>query len=78
MAKGGTGDALSGILASLLGRGIPPEEALKLGVYLHGLAGELAEKKTHRESLRARDLIEAIPEAYKLLENSSKETDTIY
>ncbi len=78
MAKGGTGDVLSGILASLLGRGMSPEEALKLGVYLHGLAGELAERKTHRESLRARDVVEAIPEAYKLLENSSEETDTIY
>ncbi|MFN3471446.1 MAG: NAD(P)H-hydrate dehydratase, partial [Aquificaceae bacterium] len=71
MAKGGVGDVLSGILVALLGRGLPAEEALKLGVFLHGLAGEIVEKKGHRESLRALDLVEAIPEAYNLIENEA-------
>ncbi|MFN7065651.1 MAG: NAD(P)H-hydrate dehydratase, partial [Aquificaceae bacterium] len=71
MAKGGVGDVLSGILAALLGRGIPTEEALKLGVFLHGLAGEIAEGKKHRESISALDLVEAIPEAYNLIENAN-------
>ena len=71
MAKGGVGDVLSGILVALLGRGMPAEEALKLGVFLHGLAGEIAERKRHRESLRALDLVEAVPEAYNLIENEA-------
>ncbi len=78
MAKGGVGDVLSGVLVSLLGKGMETLNALKLGVYLHGIAGELAEKKLHRESLRARDLIREIPNAYKSIENFLKKSDTIY
>ncbi len=77
MAKGGVGDALSGILVSLIGKGIDIEKALRTGVYLHGLAGEIAEERTHRESLRSRDLIDSIPEAYKSIEKILEETDTI-
>lgn len=77
MAKGGVGDVLSGILVALLGKGIDPEEALKTGVVLHGVAGEIAERRTHRESLRATDIIEAIPEAYRYIENFSQGDDTI-
>ena len=76
MAKGGVGDVLSGILISLMGK-MPTEEALKLGVYLHGLAGEIAERKMHTESLKARDLIDSIPEAYKSIEKFLYSTDTI-
>jgi len=77
MAKGGVGDVLSGILVSLIGKGIEIEEALKLGIYLHGLAGEIAEEKTHTESLKARDLIECIPEAYRSIEKFLNRSDTI-
>ena len=76
MAKGGVGDVLSGVLISLLGRYEEPLEALKLGVYLHGLAGEIAEERLHRESLRARDIIRDIPKAYKSIENLLKTSDT--
>ncbi|MEZ0360371.1 MAG: NAD(P)H-hydrate dehydratase [Hydrogenobacter sp.] len=69
MAKGGTGDVLSGILTSLIGKAIPIKDALKLGVFLHGLAGEIAEKKRHTESVKALDLVEEIPEAYNQIEN---------
>ncbi len=45
MASGGQGDVLSGILGGLLAQGIPPEEALPFGVYIHGLAADrLVEK----------------------------------
>ena len=76
MAKGGVGDVLSGILVSLMGR-MEVEEALRLGVYLHGLAGEMAERKGHRESIGAMDIVEAIPEAYKSIENILCLSDTI-
>ncbi len=71
MAKGGVGDVLAGILTALIGRGLPTEEALKLGVFLHGLAGEIAESKRHRESVRALDLVEELPQAYNLIENEA-------
>lgn len=78
MAKGGVGDVLSGMLSALIGRGLHPEDALKLGVFLHGLAGEVAQKKTHRESLRALDLVEAIGEAYNLIEDEAYEPSFAY
>ncbi|SHK30563.1 NAD(P)H-hydrate dehydratase [Thermocrinis minervae] len=76
MAKGGVGDALAGVLTSLLGRGMHVEDALKLGVFLHGIAGEIAHEKLHRESIGAMDLVECIPEAYKRIENGTV-TDSI-
>ena len=45
MAKAGSGDVLTGLLAALLSQGMEPYEAAKTGVYLHGLAGEAAEKR---------------------------------
>src|SRR3972149_6490649 len=42
MATGGTGDALTGIIAGLIAQGLETAQAAKLGVYLHGLAGDLA------------------------------------
>ncbi len=76
MAKGGVGDVLAGMLTSLLGKVGDVEEALKLGVFLHGLAGEVAHKRTHTESLRARDIIDAIPMAYTAIEKKLKSNDT--
>lgn len=67
MAKGGVGDVLSGILGALIGK-MKIEEALKLGVFLHGLAGEIAEERTHTESLKALDIVDALPEAFRRLE----------
>ena len=68
MATAGTGDVLSGILGSLVNR-LPTEEAVKLGVYLHGLSGDLAAEEIGKESLKATDLINFIPKAYETLKN---------
>ncbi len=78
MAKGGAGDVLSGILSALVGRGFDLEYALKLGVFLHGLAGEIAEKEKHRESLRALDLVEYLPHAYRSLEEGNYQLPFYY
>lgn len=69
MAKGGVGDALSGILVSLLAK-MPIQEAMKLGVFLHGIAGEIATNNTHLESMSVLDLIESIPQAFEYIENA--------
>lgn len=69
MATAGSGDVLTGMIASLLAQGYSPENASILGVYLHGLAGDLAVLKTGKVSLIASDLIDNIGKAFILIEN---------
>ena len=66
MATGGTGDALTGILAGLTAQfGVEDwTRVLSFGVYLHGLAGDIAASRVGQAPLIASDLIDAIPEAY--------------
>ena len=65
MASGGTGDVLTGMIGSLLAQGYGPTQAACLGVYLHGLAGDLAAEEKGEAGMIAGDLIEKIPEAIK-------------
>lgn len=60
MATGGSGDVLSGIIGGLLAQKVPLEEAARLGVYVHGLAGETAAAKRAGYSVMSGDLIESI------------------
>jgi NAD(P)H-hydrate repair Nnr-like enzyme with NAD(P)H-hydrate dehydratase domain len=66
MATGGTGDVLTGILAGLAAQfGVEDlARVLSFGVYLHGLAGDIAASRVGEAPLIASDLIDAIPEAY--------------
>ncbi len=63
MASGGCGDVLTGVIAALLGQKLPPFEAARLGVYLHGLAGDLVAKERGEIGLIASDLADRIPQA---------------
>ena len=65
MATAGSGDVLTGILLGLLSKGYSPENAAKLGVYLHGLAGDCALERQSYESLMASDIIEYLGEGFK-------------
>ncbi|NLJ25719.1 MAG: NAD(P)H-hydrate dehydratase [Firmicutes bacterium] len=67
MATGGTGDVLSGIIGALLAAGAPLEKAAGIGVYIHGLAGDLALQARDEISLIAGDLIEALPQAWQAI-----------
>ena len=67
MATAGSGDVLTGILLGLLTKGYTPENTAKLGVYLHGFAGDLALKKQSHESLVASDIIENLGTAFKMI-----------
>ena len=67
MATAGSGDVLTGILTSLLAQGYSPLDAVRLGVYLHGLAGDIAVRELGEESLIASDLIQYLPQAFKKL-----------
>jgi ADP-dependent NAD(P)H-hydrate dehydratase len=65
MATGGTGDVLTGIITALVGQGFSNFDAAVLGVYVHGLAGDIAAKKLGQISLIASDVIESLGEAFK-------------
>ncbi len=67
MATGGSGDVLTGLLTGLLAQGYTPKSAVILGVYLHGLAGDLAAKDKGQESLIAGDLVDYIGKGFQNL-----------
>ena len=69
MATAGSGDVLTGIITALLARGYHQQNACMVGMYLHGLAGDLAAKELGKESLVASDIIDHLPQAFQYLED---------
>lgn len=69
MATAGSGDVLTGIITALLARGYHQQNACMVGIYLHGLAGDLAAKELGKESLVASDIIDHLPQAFQYLED---------
>jgi ADP-dependent NAD(P)H-hydrate dehydratase / NAD(P)H-hydrate epimerase len=65
MATAGSGDALTGIITSLCAQGYSSLEACLLGVFVHGLAGDIAAEKSGEEAMIARDIIKSLGEAFK-------------
>lgn len=68
MATGGSGDVLTGVVASFLGQGMEPFHALRAAVYIHGLAGDLAAAANGMRSMTASDIISCLSEAIKQFE----------
>jgi NAD(P)H-hydrate epimerase len=64
IAKGGSGDVLTGIITSFLAQGYSPFESCIVATYLHGLAGDCAAKTTGNYSMLASDLIENLGNAF--------------
>jgi hydroxyethylthiazole kinase-like uncharacterized protein yjeF len=73
MATAGAGDVLSGIITAMLAQGYETKHACILGVYLHGLAGDIAAGKLSKESLLASDIIENIGDVFLQLNKLSNE-----
>ncbi len=73
MATAGSGDVLTGIILSLLAQHYPAEDAARIGVYLHGLAGDIAADNLSEESVTASDLISYLPEAIKKVKATNKD-----
>lgn len=67
MASGGMGDVLTGIITALLGQGYSPWQACQLGVFVHGLAGDLVAADKGEIGMHASDVAEALPYAFKRL-----------
>ena len=70
MASAGMGDVLAGILTSLLGQGLAAEDAMKLGVYLHGFVGDGVAAAQGEIGLIASDIIDGLPAAMRALAGS--------
>jgi len=69
LATAGSGDALTGIITSLLAQGYSPDQAAKLGVYIHGLTADIALPVTGYHSFTASDIIEYLGKTFLELEN---------
>ena len=65
MAKGGSGDVLTGVIAGLIALGMEEGEAAAFGVYIHGLAGEAAERRYGVHSVLARELADSLSEVMR-------------
>ena len=68
MAKGGSGDVLTGIIASLMAQGLSVEDAAICGAYIHGLAGDFAADALTQRAMIAGDIIDFLPGAFAALE----------
>jgi ADP-dependent NAD(P)H-hydrate dehydratase len=69
MATGGTGDVLTGVIAALIAQKLAAFEAAQLGVYLHGLAGDIARDQNGEIGLIAGDLVDALPDAFEYVKD---------
>ena len=64
MATAGSGDVLTGVITALIGQGLTDFDAAVLGVYIHGLAGDIAAEKVGQVSLMATDIADVLPDAF--------------
>ena len=65
MATAGAGDILTGVITALVGQGLSSLDAAVLGVYVHGLAGDIATEQKGQISMMTTDIIEALPQAFR-------------
>ncbi|MCR4437706.1 MAG: NAD(P)H-hydrate dehydratase [bacterium] len=70
MATGGSGDVLTGLITGLLAQGLSPEQAAVAGVYLHGLAGDLARDELGERGMLAGDIMRQVPAALRRTEDA--------
>jgi len=67
LAKGGSGDVLTGLIGGLLARGYSPEDAAALGVWIHGYAGDCLARERSEEAFSSRDLVDYLWKGFKEL-----------
>ncbi len=67
MAKGGSGDVLTGLLTGLLAQGMAPGDAAMLGTWVHGAAGDIAAATIGQDGMTAMDLVRALPKGFRRL-----------
>ena len=77
LATAGAGDVLAGTIGGLLGQALAPEPALVAGVYLHGLAGEIAAEEFGEVGITATDLLPALPKTRRLVSQLAAEKKAV-
>lgn len=80
MATGGSGDVLTGVIGGLLAQNVNPFSAAKLGVYLHGLSGDVAAKQKSPYGVMASDLLDGLTEVLtntKCFQKEGNENETV-